>query len=30
MNFRHKHVEIEPNGSYDLATFLKYYMPLNY
>ena len=28
MYFRHKHVETGPNRSYELATFLKYHMPL--
>ena len=30
MYFGHKHVEIGPNCSHELATFLKYHMPLNF
>ena len=28
MYFEHKHVETGPSYSYDLATLLKYHMPL--
>ena len=28
MHFGHKHVETGPNCYYELATFLKYHMPL--
>ena len=28
MYFKHKHVEIGQNYSHELATFLKYHMPL--
>ena len=30
MYFRHKNVEIGPNCSHEIATFLKYHMPLNW
>ena len=28
MYFVHKHIETQPNCSYELATYLKYHMPL--
>ena len=29
MYFEYKHVETKPNCSHELATFLKYHMPLS-